>query len=83
MIRNARIDLNAIGMGSIEVDGVPLKGIRSLSLDATVDERPVLRLELAVHDISTVAETLIHIPGDTAATLVALGWTPPPGQEVG
>ncbi|MFJ3097361.1 hypothetical protein [Streptomyces hydrogenans] len=82
MIRNARIELNALGMGSIEVDGVLLKGIRALSLDSAVGDRPVLRLELAVHDISTTAETLIHIPDDTAATLVALGWTPPPGQPV-
>jgi hypothetical protein len=82
VIRTARIELNALGMGSIEVDGVPLKGVRALSLDSAVGDRPVLRLELAVHDISTAAETLIHIPDDTAATLVALGWTPPPGQPV-
>ncbi|MER6515083.1 hypothetical protein [Nonomuraea sp. NPDC001636] len=80
---NARIELNAVGMGSITVDGVPLRGVRSLSLDAEVGERPILRLELAVHELSTVAETVIHVPDDTAATLVALGWTPPPGQEVG
>ncbi|MCX5229682.1 hypothetical protein [Streptomyces sp. NBC_00233] len=82
MIRNARIELNAIGTGSITVDGVPLKGVRSLSLDAGAGERPILRLELAVQDLSTVAETVIHVPDDTAATLVALGWTPPPGQPV-
>ncbi|MFE0651349.1 hypothetical protein ACFVZH_22450 [Streptomyces sp. NPDC059534] len=82
MIRNARIELNAIGDGQIQVDGVPLRGVRALSLDASLGERPVLRLELAVHDISTLAETAIHIPDDTAATLVALGWTPPPGQPV-
>lgn len=82
MIRNARVELNALGMGSIEVDGVLIKGVRSLSLDASVSDRPVLRLSLAVLDISTVAETLIHIPEDTAATLVALGWTPPSGQPV-
>ncbi|MDV5145924.1 hypothetical protein R1T08_17330 [Streptomyces sp. SBC-4] len=82
MIRNAHIELAATGLGSIKVDGVPLKGVRALSLDADVGERPVLRLELAVHDISTVAETVIHIPDDTVATLVALGWTPPPGQPV-
>ncbi len=82
MIRNARIELSAAGLSSITVDGLPLKGVRALSLDADMDERPVLRLELAVHDISTLAETLIHIPDGTAATLVALGWTPPPAQEV-
>lgn len=82
MTRTARIELNGFGMGSIEVDGVPLKGVRSLSLDSTVGDRPVLRLELAVHDVSSVAETCIHIPDHTAATLVALGWTPPPGQPV-
>ncbi|MFB7589369.1 hypothetical protein [Streptomyces sp. NPDC056169] len=78
----AEIELSATGEGTIKVDGVPLKGIRALSLDAAVGERPILRLELAVYDISTVAETSIHIPDDTAATLVALGWTPPPGQPV-
>ncbi|MER8233481.1 hypothetical protein [Streptomyces sp. NPDC094049] len=82
MIRNARIELSAAGMGSVEVDGVPLKGVRSLSLDAAAGERPELLLELVVHDISTVAETHIVIPEDTAATLIALGWTPPPGQPV-
>ncbi|MEU6168081.1 hypothetical protein [Streptomyces tanashiensis] len=82
MIRKAHFELNALGLGSISVDDVPLKGIRSLSLDATVGERPVLRLELAVHDISTLAETLIYIPEDMATTLAALGWTPPPGQPV-
>jgi hypothetical protein len=81
-MRNAHIELGAIGCGSVTVDGVPLRGVRALSLDAGVGERPVLRLELAVYDISTVAAALIHIPEDTAATLVALGWTPPPGQPV-
>lgn len=81
MIRMARVELNALGLGSLSVDDVPLKGVRALSLDATAGERPVLRLELAVHGISTIAETLIHIPNDTAATLVALGWTPPPDRR--
>lgn len=82
MIRNARIELDAAGDGTIEVDGVPLRGVRALSLDAGLGERPVLRLELAVHDISTLAEARIYIPDDTVAALVALGWTPPPGQPV-
>jgi hypothetical protein len=82
VIRTAHVELNDVGMGSVSVDGVPLKGVRALSLEAEHGVRPVLRLELAVHDISTIAETLICIPDDTAATLVALGWTPPPGQEV-
>lgn len=78
----AHITLNGSGGGTVEVDGVDLShAVRSISLDGEVGCRPVLQLELRLYDVSTVADTRILIPDETAAALVALGWTPPPGQE--
>lgn len=81
--RDVRIELNGTGRGTITVDGVPLRGVHSLTLDSEAGQRTVLRLELLMHDVGTFANAAdVLIPEDTAATLVALGWTPPPGQEV-
>lgn len=77
-----KITVGAVGTGSIELDGQPLRGVRSFVLRGGVGERPELELDVAVHDVSTFAETIVLVPSDTAATLVALGWTPPPEQEV-
>lgn len=79
---NAKINLAGSGSGTIEVDGQPLRGVRSLTLTSEAGCRPTLTLELLLHDVSTMAEALVLIDDDTAATLVALGWTPPPEQEV-
>lgn len=80
--RTASIHLDSAGSGTITVDGHQLRGIRSLTLDAAAGEVPQLTLELRLLDVSTMAETSVLIDDDTAATLVALGWTPPPDQEV-
>lgn len=80
--RTAKIHLDGAGFGTIELDGQKLRGVRSLRLDSEAGSRPQLTLELLLHDVSTMAETLILIDRNTAATLVALGWTPPPEQEV-
>ncbi|MDX2692946.1 hypothetical protein [Streptomyces ipomoeae] len=75
----ARIRLDATGRGTIEVDGQNLShATRGLSLHATVDARPQLLLDLRIDTSEINAEDIdIHIPADTAAALVALGWTPP------
>lgn len=79
---NAQIELTQTGAGRVVVNGVDLsRAARGITLEAEVGCRPVLHLELVLHDVSTVAETRILIPDETAAALVALGWTPPPGQE--
>ncbi|MDX3637688.1 hypothetical protein PV728_47460 [Streptomyces europaeiscabiei] len=80
--RSAKISLTEVGSGVIEVDGQRIRGVRSLKLESEAGDRPVLTLELVVHDVSTMAEALVLIDDQTAATLVALGWTPPPEQEV-
>lgn len=83
MARDVRIELGERGFGRVVVDGHPLEGVRAVSVDGDVGSRPVVRLELLVYEVGTVAEPdVVLIPDDTASTLVALGWTPPPGQEV-
>ncbi|HEY8985661.1 MAG TPA: hypothetical protein VIU15_39585 [Streptomyces sp.] len=80
--RSAKLSLTGHGAGTIEIDGQPLRGVRSLTLTSEAGARPTLTLDLLVHDVSTFAEAVVLIDDDTAATLVALGWTPPPEQEV-
>ncbi|GAQ52072.1 hypothetical protein [Streptomyces acidiscabies] len=80
--RTAKLSLTGHGSGTIKVDGQPIRGVRSLALTSDAGALPTLTLELLLHDVSTMAETIVLIDDDTAATLVALGWTPPPEQEV-
>lgn len=82
--RTARIALDAIGGGRVEVDGHDITDtVRELTLQAGVGRIPQLVLDLRIHNAETEAEVVAHIPADTAATLVALGWTPPDeGQPV-
>lgn len=80
--RTVNIHLDGTGSGTIEVNGQPLRGVRSLTLNSEAGQRPEITLELLLHDISTVAEARVLVTDDVAATLVALGWTPPPEQEV-
>ncbi|MEU0199142.1 MULTISPECIES: hypothetical protein [unclassified Streptomyces] len=84
MARDVRIELSRDGfLGSITVDGQPIRGVRAVSVEGEIGHRPIVRLEMLVHDVGTIAEPdAVLIPDDTAAALVALGWTPPPGQEV-
>lgn len=77
-----KITADAIGQGSIEVDGQDLKGVRGFTLSSEVGCVPQITLDLHVYDVSTFAEADILVPANVAATLVKLGWTPPPGQEV-
>lgn len=79
---DVKIMAGADGRGTIEVDGQVLQGVTSFVLRAGVGEIPELELDVAVYDVSTFAEASVLIPPSTAETLVALGWTPPPEQEV-
>lgn len=83
MTHTARINLDATGMGTVEIDGVDVsRAVSSVRIHAEVGERPHVTLGLALHDVSTLSEARVLIPEDTAAALVALGWTPPAGQDI-
>lgn len=78
-----RVEIDATdGRAVILVNGLHIRGVRDFTLSGEVGETPRLTLDVLVHDVSTVAEADVHVPADTAGTLVALGWTPPDGQEV-
>lgn len=80
--RNVQISVDAVGQGKIRVDGHDLRGVRGFTLTSEVGCLPQITLDLHVYDVSTFAEADILVPSDAAETLVKLGWTPPPGQEV-
>lgn len=70
------------GRAVVLVDGQRIGGVQDFTLTGAAGEVPQLTLELATYDVSTFAEADVLVPADTAAALVALGWTPPDGQEV-
>lgn len=82
--RTARISLDAIGCGTVEIDGHDVSHtVRGLTLTSEVGCVPQLVLDLATHTSEIDGQAHVHIPADTAAALVDLGWTPPDdGQPV-
>lgn len=76
--RTARIRLNAPGLATIEIDGQDVsKGCVGFRLDGRVGECHQLTLDLHLETGEAEGQAVVHIRADTAATLVALGWTPP------
>lgn len=61
--------------GTVQVDGRELGGVRSLSLDAGVDEIPRLSLDLVAPEV--YGEMTVIVTDEVRQTLTALGWTPP------
>lgn len=65
------------GRGTVQVDGRELGGVRSLSLDAGVDEIPRLSLDLVAPEVEVDGEMTVIVTDEVRQTLTALGWTPP------
>lgn len=63
--------------GTVQVDGRELGGVRSLSLDAGVDEIPRLSLDLVAPEVEVDGEMTVIVTDEVRETLTALGWTPP------
>lgn len=63
--------------GAVSVDGTRLKGIRAVALRGSVDHAPTLTVDLQLDSALVDGEYVVQVPDDTAATLTALGWTPP------
>jgi hypothetical protein len=78
------IQLDGLGHGHVHIDGQEVAGVRGLTLTGHVDDVPRLELDLRVLDVSTNGEGLeVLIPDGTAATLRAIGWTPPAAVDGG
>ncbi|PBC80123.1 hypothetical protein BX265_4959 [Streptomyces sp. TLI_235] len=83
--RTAHVQLGGsvgLGKGTVSVDGVELRGVRSVSVEGAVGVIPRLVVEVVLHEAVVDGELLITVPPKTAATLAALGWTPPPDQPL-
>jgi hypothetical protein len=83
--RNAHIRLGEPGLAAIEIDGQDISDTtRGFTLNAQVGHVPQLVVDLQIHVGEIDGQDVdVHVPADTAATLVALGWTPPDdGQPV-
>jgi len=82
--RTTRISLDATSGGNVEIDGHDVTDtVHGLTLKSKVGHVPQLLLDLVIHTSEIDGQAHVHIPADTAATLVHLGWTPPDdGQPV-
>lgn len=80
----ARISLSGPGSATIEIDGQDVSdAVRGFTLDGKVGHRHQLALDLRVDVGEANGQADVHIPPETAALLVDLGWTPPDdGQPV-
>lgn len=77
--RHASIRLDALGGGTVEVGGHDISdAVRGFTLTGEVGHMPRLGLDLRVFTSEVEGDVQVHIPDETAATLAALGWTPPP-----
>jgi hypothetical protein len=67
--------------GTIEVAGHDMsRAVSGIELEHRAGERPRLRLDLLLHEVTIDGEMQAIVPDETAAALVALGWTPPREQ---
>lgn len=74
--RNARLVLG-YGTGTVDLDGHEIPGVRSLTLNAGVNEITELELELVVREVEVDGEVIVTIADETREVLTRLGWTPP------
>ncbi|MFU0241676.1 hypothetical protein ACKI1J_38800 [Streptomyces scabiei] len=79
--RHARIRVDAVGGGTIEVGGHDISNaVRGFTLTSEVGHMPGILLDLLVFtgETEVQGDVKVHVPDETTAALVALGWTPPP-----
>ena len=81
LTRHARIRVDALGGGTVEVGGHDISNaVRGFTLTSEVGRMPGILLDLLVFtgEAEVEGDVKVHVPHETAAALVALGWTPPP-----
>ncbi len=83
----ARADITLDGnTGTVIVDGCDLsRSVQGLTLRAGINQFPELELDLVVPTATVTGETEVRVfmTDETKKALVALGWSPPAGEEVG
>jgi hypothetical protein len=81
-LRRVELHLTPTARGSsILLDGEPLTGVRAVNVSAGVGELTTVTVDLLVREATDLdaEQAIVQVPEQTAAALVALGWTPPPG----
>lgn len=71
-------------IAKIEIDGVDISNaIRSFTLTHGYGQHPVLELELALIDVTTLdaPEAEYLLTSATRDALLAMGWTPPAAEQ--
>lgn len=82
MAARARLVLQPHPSGClVEVGGQRLVGVKALTLSTDVDSLPRLELDPRLGGVDVEAEVVTMLPEGTRQTLIALGWTPPAGQD--
>jgi hypothetical protein len=66
-----------LAAGRVELDDTPIWCVRSLHVDAAVNESASLTLDLVLHEQIIDGEMVVKVLDETRTTLLALGWTPP------
>jgi hypothetical protein len=49
--QKAVVRLDAIGRGTVELDGQPIPGVRAVSVRAEINCRPLIVIELLAHEV--------------------------------
>lgn len=76
--RTTRLQFNGAAGGTVEIDGTDISHtVQDVTLTARPGQLPTLRLDLVVYTAEVDGEAVVSVPEETAAALVALGWTPP------
>lgn len=72
----------------VTLDGQDLsKGIRRLTIDVGPNDWPRVEAELVIHAIEVTelgvkdSHFVVSMPDEARAALIALGWTPPAGEQ--
>ena len=80
-MKRVQIDLNAVGLGTITLDGHDVSaGVRGVTFRSEVGNLTEVTLDMVVRQRARASgEAQVIIPDDTARALHVLGWTSPDG----
>ncbi|MGW4411173.1 hypothetical protein ACWEJ6_44580 [Nonomuraea sp. NPDC004702] len=78
--RKIRISTDGNGNGAVEVDDIPLKGVRGFTLTQNVHGHGNLSLDIVVGIVELETDAQVVIPDKSRDALIAIGWTPPPAD---
>jgi hypothetical protein len=79
--RNVEFHIGVNGLGTIELDGEKLTGVRGFIISSEAGKRPTVTLDFVVLDTDYFGEADVFVHEKAHASLVKLGWTPPADDD--